>query len=181
MAGFSTLLRARIRARRTCCYRAETPLKLMFRAHQSRRATRRGKRKMAQNSLREPFGKLVCQCRAKNPFRTLSERLLGRLWGGTGLFWTAPGHSWPAWGVPRSALGRRLGVQKPSRTRPEASPKRFWTPRTAQGRLFVDFGTIWREFPTISDQFFVDFRSNRLRGSHKIGDSKKSRDPRCPT
>ena len=77
--------------------------------------------------------------------------------------------------VPRSTLGHHLGVQKPFRTCPEASTKRFWTPRTAQDRLFVDFGTIWRGFLTISDQFFVDFRSNRLRRSHKIGGSKKSR------
>ena len=92
-----------------------------------------------------------------------------------------PGHvdsSWPLFvhpSVPRSTLGRHLGVQKPFRTRPEASTKRFWAPRTAQDRLFVDFGMIWRGFLTISDQFFVDFRSNRLRRSHRIGGSKKSR------
>ena len=89
--------------------------------------------------------------------------------------WTALGRSSSTRGVPRSVLGRHLGVQKPSRTHPEASPKRFWTPRTAQDRFFVDFGTIWRGFPTISNQFFVDFRSNRLRRSHRIGSSKKSR------
>ena len=83
-----------------------------------------------------------------------------------------PGHTR---GVPGWNLGRHLGAQKPFRTRPEASPKRFWTPRTAQDRLFVDFGTIWRGFLTISDQFFVDFRSNRLRRSHRIGSSKKRR------
>ena len=77
--------------------------------------------------------------------------------------------------VPRSTLGRHLGVQKPFRKRPEASTKRFWTPGTAQDRLFVDFGTIWHGFPSISDQFFVDFRSNRLRRSHRIGGSKKTR------
>ena len=42
-----------------------------------------------------------------------------------GRFWTAPGCSWPARGVPRSALGRHWGVQKSSRARPDASPKRL--------------------------------------------------------
>ena len=92
-----------------------------------------------------------------------------------GRIWTALGRSSSTRGVSVWNLGRHLGAQKPFRTRPEASPKRFWTPRTAQDRFFIDFGTIWRGFPTISDQFFVDFRSNRLRRSHRIGGLKKSR------
>ena len=114
MAVFSTLLRARTRARRTCCNRAETLLKLMFRPHQSRRATRRGRRKMAQISLCEPFGKLVCQCRAKNP--------------------------------------HHLGVQKPSRARTDASPRRPCAPKPTQDRFMLDVGTIW-------DGFSKDFSS----------------------
>ena len=105
----------------------------------------------------------------------LSLRLLERLWSCPG---THVDSSWPLFihpSVPRSALGRHLGVQKQFRTRPEASTKRFWTPRTAQDRLFVDFGTTWHGFPAISDQIFIDFRSNRLRRSHRIGGSKKSR------
>ena len=72
----------------------------------------------------------------------LSQRHLERLWDCPG---TQLDGSWPLVvhpGVPRSVLGRHLRVQKPSRTRPEESPKRFWTPRTAQDRLFVDFGMI---------------------------------------
>ena len=96
-------------------------------------------------------------------------------------------------GLPGDAFGQLLAALRPpgasldrpwaviwvSESRPDRvrkpSPKRFWTPRTAQDRLFVDFGTIWHGFPTISDQIFVDFRSNRLRRSHRIGGSKKSR------
>ena len=48
MVVFSKLLRAHARARRTCCYLAETPLKLMFRAHQSCCATRRGSCKIVK-------------------------------------------------------------------------------------------------------------------------------------
>ena len=109
---FSMLLRARTRARRTCCYRAETPLKLMFRAHQSRRATRRGRRKMAENSLREPFGKLVCQCRAKNPFQTFSERLLERLRGGPGALLDGSWALLARPGRPQIGLGASFGCPK---------------------------------------------------------------------
>ena len=144
----------------------------MFRAHQSRRATRRGRRKTTQNSLREPFGKLVCQSRAKNPFRTLSESSWSVSGAARECFWTAFGHSWPAWGVPRSALGRHLGVQKPSRARPGASPKRLWAPKPAQDRFFFDLGSIWDGFSQIFERFFVDFRSRHVRRRHKTESQK---------
>ena len=63
-------------------------------------------------------------------------------------FWTAPGRSWLARNGPRSALGRHLGVQKPSRARPDAFLKRPWAPKTAQDRFFVDLG----------GRFGLDFR-----------------------
>ena len=59
-----------------------------------------------------------------------------------GRFWTAPGRSWLARDVPRSALEQYLGVQKPSRARPDACPKRPWAPKTIQDRFFVDFGSV---------------------------------------
>ncbi len=125
MPVFSTRLRARTRARRTRCYLAETPLKLMFRAHQSRRATRRGRRKIAQNSLREPFGKLVRQGRATKPFRTLFEWLLERFWGDAGkLFddsWSLlahPGRSQIGFGA---SFGRRTTVPSASGRDPKST------------------------------------------------------------
>ena len=63
-------------------------------------------------------------------------------------FWTAPARSWLARNGPRSALGRHLGVQKPSRARPDAFLKRPWAPKTAQDRFFVDLG----------GRFGLDFR-----------------------
>ena len=152
---FSTLLRARIRARRRCCYRAETPLKLMFRAHQSRRATRRGRRKIAQNSLREPFGKLVRQGRAKNSFRALSERLLERLWGGPG---TLLDDSWPLLarpGRPQIGLGAPFGRPQAVLSASGRVPKTVLSAQNGPTsifrrflvdlvRIFADFGPIFR-------------------------------------
>ena len=143
---FSTLLRARTRARRTCCYRAETPLKLMFRAHQSRRATRRGRRKIAQNSLREPFGKLVCQCRAENPFRTLSESLLERLWGGPGTLLDGSWALLARLGRPKIGLGASFGCPK---TVPSASgriPEKTLGAQTGPRSIFLRFGMDFRRF-----------------------------------
>ena len=165
MVVFPTLLRARARARRTCCYRAETPLKLMFRAHQSRRATRRGRRKMAQNSLREPFGKLVCQCRAKNPFQTFSERLLERLWGGPG---TLLDGSWALLarpGRPQIGLGASFGCPK---TVPSASGRIPATtlgaqtgPRSIFLRFWVDLGWIFADFRKIFRLFSLAPRATK--------------------
>ena len=119
---FSTLLRARARARRTCCDAAETPLKLMFRAHQSSRATRREERKIAQNSFCEPFGQLVRQGRAKNPFPALSEKLLERLWGtlldGAWPLLACPGHPQIGLGAP---FGRPSTVPSVSGRVPETT------------------------------------------------------------
>ena len=95
-------------------------------------------------------------------------------------------------GLPGDAFGRLLAALRP----PEASLDRPWAviwvsksrPERVRRRPQFDFGRqdgsrssvrrFWddlRGFPTISDQFFIDFRSTRLRRSHKIGGSKKSR------
>ena len=88
-----------------------------------------------------------------------------------GSFWTSPGCSWLARGAPRSALRRHLGVQKPSRVRPDASPKRPWAPKPAQDRFFVNLGWIFVDVRTI----FVHFHSSRVRRRHKSRISKRSR------
>ena len=74
-----------------------------------------------------------------------------------GRFWAAPCRSWSAKGVPRSTLGRHLGVPEPSRARPDASPKQPWVPKMTQDRFFVNFWSIWGGFSSIFDQFFVAF------------------------
>ena len=101
-----------------------------------------------------------------------SWSVFGAPWGS---FWVTPGRSWRARGAPRLALGRHLGVQKPSRARPDASPKRPWAPKTAQDRFFFDFGSIWGGWSSIFERLFVDFRSSRARRRHKSRISKRSR------
>ena len=44
----------------------------------------------------------------------------------------------------------------------------------SQDRFFVHFWLIWHWFWSILTRFFVDFRTSRLRRSHKIGGSKKN-------
>ena len=109
--------------------------------------------------------------RAWRAFRDAPEARPERSWDVLRPSWGAPGRSWPARGVPRSALGRHLGVQTPSRARPDASPKRPWAPEPAPDRFVVDFGTIFVDF----ERFFVDFRKSRLRRRLQIRISKKSR------
>ena len=92
-----------------------------------------------------------------------------------GRFWTVPGRSWPARGVPRSGLGRHWGVQKSFRARLDVSPKRPWAPEPAQDPFFVEFLWILASFSSIFERFFMDFRSSRQRRSHKIRISKRSR------
>ena len=179
-AAFSTLVRAHTRARRTCCYRAETPLKLMFRAHQSRRATRRGRRKTTQNSLREPFGKLVCQCRAENPFRPLSASLLERLWGGPGTLLDGSWALLARLGRPKIGLGASFGCPK---TVPSASGR---IPETALGvrngprsifrRFFVDFDFIFVDFPAFFRGFSLKPPATKTQNQSL---KKESRDPHC--
>ena len=155
MAVFQTLLRAGARATRTCCDRAQTTLKLMFRAHQSRRATRRGRRKMAQNSLREPFGKLVCQCRAKNPFQTFSERLLERLRGGPGALLDG---SWALLARPgRPQIGLRTTFGRPKAV-PSVSgrvPDTAWGDHNGSRSIFCRFGVHVRRFSNDFSSIFV--------------------------
>ena len=102
-----------------------------------------------------------------------------RSWSMSGVprqaFWTAAGHSWLARNGPRSALGRHLGVQKPSRARPDASLKRLWALKAAQDRFFEDSGSILARYLSIFERFFVDFRSSRVRRRHKSRISKRSR------
>ena len=95
----------------------------------------------------------------------------GALWG---CFWTTPDRSWPAQRAPRSALGRHLGVEKPSQARPDASLKRSWAPELAQRRFFVNLESIREGFFSIFDLFFVDFRSCRVRRRHESRFSKKN-------
>ena len=98
--------------------------------------------------------------------KTCSERSSKGFWivpgAVQGRFWTASGHSWPAWGVPKTALGRHLAIQKPSQARPDASPKQPWAPKPAQDRFFFDFKLIWDGFVWILE----DFSSNCIR-DHK--------------
>ena len=89
--------------------------------------------------------------------------------------WMAPGRSWLAPGGPRSALGRHWCVQKLSRARLDASPKRTWALQTAQTRFFIDSGSILIGFSSIFDRFFIDFRANRVRRRHESRISKGSR------
>ena len=116
---------------------------------------------------------------AKVALKTRSERSPRGSWSVSGAarerFWTAPGRSWPARGAPRSALGRHLGVQKPSRARPDASPKRPWAYESAPNQFFAAFSWILASFSSIFERFFVNFRSSRLRRSYKIGISRRSR------
>ena len=77
--------------------------------------------------------------------------------------WTSPGRSWRARGVPRSLLSRLWRVQVASRTRPDASLNRAWTPKTGQDRFSNDFSSIWLGFSVISDRLLVDFRSIFIR------------------
>ena len=134
-AVFSTLLRARTRARRTCCYRAETPLKLMFRAHQSCRATRRKRHKIGRKLLCESFGKLFRQGRAKNSSRALSEAS-----------WRRPRASRER---PKPSRGCSGSLRGPSRVRPRAvlegsgsAPRAPGSPKVAPRALRSDFCSI---------------------------------------
>ena len=97
------------------------------------------------------------------------------VWDAPACFWTALDRSWIVRSDPRSALGQHLGVQKSSRTRPDASPKPLWAPKTARDGFFGRFGGHAPRILSISECFFVDFLSSRLRRSDKIGISKKSR------
>ena len=91
-------------------------------------------------------------------------------------FWTAPARSWLARNGPRSALGRHLGVQKPSRARPDAFLKRPWAHKTAQDRFFVDLGgRFGLDFRTIFCRFSLEPRATKTR---KQNLKKESRGPR---
>ena len=86
----------------------------------------------------------------------------------------APGRSWPARDVPRSALGRHLGAQRPSRACPDACPTRPGATTTAQDRYFVDLGCMFVDFRTI----FRRFSFEPLATKAQIQNLKKeSRDP----
>ena len=92
--------------------------------------------------------------------------------------WTAPGRSWLAQGGPRSALGRHWDVQKLSRARLDASPKRTWALQTAQTRLTIDSGSILVGFSLIFVKIFHRFSSEpRASKTRTQNLKKKSRDP----
>ena len=100
--------------------------------------------------------------------------LLECLWDALGTLWDG---SWPLLarpGRPKIDFGAAYGCPKPSRARPDASPKRPWAPQPTQNRFFIDFSEIWASFSWIFQRSFVEVRSSRLRRSHKIRISKRS-------
>ena len=134
------LLRARARAQRTCCDCISDTLKLMFRAHQSCRATRPKRHKIARKSLREPFGKLFRQGHAKNSSRALSEAS-----------WR---HSRASRERPKPSRGRPGSLQGPSRVRPRAVLERSGSALRAPGSPKV-------APRAIRSDFLLDFRLSR--------------------
>ena len=132
MVVFSKLLRAHARAKRTCCYLAETPLKLMFRAHQSCCATRRGSCKIVKIRSASLSASLFAKVALQNRSERSSRGSWSVSWATRESFLTTPGRSWPTRGVPRSALGLHLGVEQPSQARPDAIPNQLWTYEFAQ-------------------------------------------------
>ena len=65
----------------------------------------------------------------------------GSIWGpAQGRFWTVPGRSWHARGVPRSLLRRLLGNPDPSQARPGASPNSFECPKLPPIEFLSIFG-----------------------------------------
>ena len=105
----------------------------MFRAHQSCRATRRVRRKIARKSLCEPFGKRFRQGRAKTSSRALSEA------------------SWRANLAPRTAnlaaktanlaaKTAQLAVLRPFQTHARAALSRQDRAKSASERFWFDFG-----------------------------------------
>ena len=100
--------------------------------------------------------------------------LLGCLWDALGTLWN---DSWALLvlpGRPKIDFGAAYGCPKPSRARPDASPKRPWAPQPTQNRFFVGFSGIWASFSWIFQRSCVEVRSSRLRRSHKIRISKRS-------
>ena len=94
-------------------------------------------------------------------------------------FWTAPARSWLARNGPRSALGRHLGVQKPSRARLDAFLKRPWAPKTTQDRFFVDLGgRFGLDFRRFSNDFLSIFARAACDEDTKKNLKKESRGPR---
>ena len=110
---------------------------------------------------KKSFRGLVRQCSMLRMHSNTAPRQSGSVLGPSrGRFWTALGRSWLARGAPRSALERFLGVQEPSRPRPDASPTRPRTPKTAQERFFVDFCRFFVDFRSIFRRFSLDFRTS---------------------
>ena len=84
-----------------------------------------------------------------------------------------------ALGSSRATQDRLWGSIWVSKNRPEhvqtRSRNRFGRPRRPEMDFLGDLGAMRRGFLSISECFFVDFLSSRLRRSDKIGISKKSR------
>ena len=117
MPRFSNFFRARARSVLTSCEVCETLAGATFFTHRSIRATTQHRRKSLRERIRWC---LTFQMRLNSaPGWSGNVREAAR-----GRFWTSPGRSWPVRGTPRSALGRHLGVQKPSRACPDTAPKR---------------------------------------------------------
>ena len=147
----------------------------MFRAHQSCCATRRGSCKIVKIRSASLSASLFAKVALQNRSERSSRGSWSVSWATRESFLTTPSRSWPTQGVPRSALGRHLGVEQPSQARPDATPNRLWTYESAPNRFFADLSWILASFSLIFERFFVDFRSSRLRRGYKIGVSKRSR------
>ena len=141
-AVFSMLLRARACAQRTCCDCASDTVKLMFRAHQGCRATRRERHKIARKSLYEPFGKLFRQGRAKNSSRADSKAS-----------WRRPRTSQecpkPSQGRPGSVRGSSRACPRAVLERSGSAPRVPGSPKVAPRALRIDFSSILRPHRTV--------------------------------
>ena len=145
IAVFSMLLRARVRARRTCCDCASDPIKLMYRAHRSCPASTRGRRKIARNSLCKPFSKPLRKGRAKNSLRALSEAS-----------WERPGASLErpktSWEPPGSVQGASRGSPRPLWERSGHVPGNPCFAKIAPRAILLDFCSIFARFWPLLDR-----------------------------
>ena len=123
----------------------------MREAHRSFRATRQKRPKIDLKARLKSLGAALALGR-------FTGRVLECLRGGPG---TLLDGSWPLLarpGRPKMGFGQHFGIQRPSRARPDASPKRLWTPKMAQDRFFVDFESIkngFRRYPNDFSSIFV--------------------------
>ena len=130
----------------------------------------RNKTKPTKNRSEDAFEAARCSAGARTAHREGLAIVLERLRGARRGFWTAPGRSWLARGAPRSALCRHLGVQKPSRARPDASPKRLGRSK----RLKIDFSSILGRSGVDFRRVLDDFSSIYARAACDEGTKAES-------